>query len=147
MQDALFIYMDFVLTLSRLHTIISKVLKQQCNVTDITHSQALYMMYLVEQCDIDFIDEHKINSKHFYYIVSKLVDKDYIKTKFVGKTLKSIHPTDKGKILINNLSKIFEYQIKELLFAGLVPSELSHIITLIYRFEKFWIDKIVDHDL
>lgn len=145
MQDSTFIYIDFILTIQRLATTITALLKKECFEMQLEHinfDQVLYMMYLIECKDIEYIEERKINKKNFYYTVNRLRNLGYIDIESEGKFIKTINSTDKSKQIINKLHHIFEKHIRKLLFNGMVITELSHILTLIYRFEKFWVNQI-----
>lgn len=145
MHDSNFIYADFILTIQRLSQTFTALLKHECTdltLSDINFHQALYMLYLVEQKDVVYIEDRKINRKNFYYTVNKLHKLEYINVEFNGKFIKNIDPTRKGQRVIDALHKIFDKQLRQLLFNGMIVTELSHILTLIYRFEKFWLNQI-----
>lgn len=142
MQDSTFIYFDFVLTVARLHNVIEAMLKHEgITVPGITTSQALYLVYLCDREDVDLIDDKVIDAKRFYYTISRLESKGLLQIQTKGKSIQAFEATPKGQQVIDTITQILTVQFRQLTLRGLRVNDLSHILTLIYRFERFWTSK------
>lgn len=140
MQDKIFVYMDFILTMQRLTVILQNLAIKACQELNPTISgeQILYLYHFLLNPTLDDISDKKYNRKNFYYTLKKLSKEGYIKLNINGRHITSIEATPSGQAIVTQIENMCNNQFKQLLFHGMNTSELSHVLTLVYRFEKFW---------
>lgn len=142
MQDNILIYIDFINTMQNINQILELIIKSeinQKNITDIT-AQQLILLYQLYSDNYQTVKQKQYDKKHFYYTLQKFKKQEYINMKTEGKLILSVTLTDKGKKSVSLFEQLFEKQFKQLLFNGMSTTELSHVLTVIYRFEKFWLN-------
>lgn len=145
MQDTGVLYNDFIMTIRRLYLLYLQVINQQqqeshseINLDDINEDQILLIYYFTD----DFTtQEHLIDKgldiEQAEDEIISLIDKKYLKVQEDRILL-----TDKGKKVKEYFDKKFDIESRNLMYKGMMPKELSHVLALLLRFESYWLSMI-----
>lgn len=145
MQDTGVLYNDFIMTIRRLYLLYLQVINQQqqesnteINFDDINEDQILLMYYFAD----DFTTQEHLIDKGLDIEQSEdeiisLINKKYLKVQEDRILL-----TDKGVKVKEYFDKKFDVESRNLMYKGMMPKELSHILALLLRFESYWLSMI-----
>ena len=136
MHESMEMYRDFVFSIHRMNYIVKRLFDHEMHLLDnrINFTDIIAIYYFTEENK-----QGEINpmSYHHYMLetAKHLADMGYMK---INAQNNSIMLTALGLDLKDKLDTRFTNHAKHLLFKGLLFKELSHILTIMSRFEVFW---------
>lgn len=133
MHESMEMYRYFVCSIHRLNFFIKQLLDHELQLLDdrliFTDLMALYY----------FSDDNPERQKDKYHegmlgVAKHMASMGYIKIQPNTDPIL----TEQGKIMRDHMDTRFTHHAKNLMFKGLMMKELSHILTILSRFESFW---------
>lgn len=134
MHDTAEMYREFICSIHRLDHIVSKLFDKELHIIEdsIKFDDIVVLYYFTED---QYQIEHDDSSyrKHIKMIADKLIRMGLLeKADDVWKL------TALGQEVKTKFDNKLSHHAKNLMFKGLMSKELSHVLTLMSRFEVFW---------
>ncbi len=127
------VYKDFIFSIHKMNYIIDKLFSHELKILDnnLTFADliALYQFHGEHDTDVNQIHYNDYIAQYAH----KLAQLGYVETQ-KNRTL--LTPT--GVMLKKQIDARFLNHVKNLAFKGMAFQELSHILTILSRFEVFW---------
>lgn len=143
MQNTGALYTDFITTLRRIYMLYLKLLKtsnEKIGISSSIKTEALLILYFF---DDEFTTYEHLHDKGLDIEQDSLYIRTLVQQEYLEDDGMKIILTKKGQEIKNALDKQFENEEKNLLYKGMLPKELSHIIAILLRFEHYWINSLI----